>query len=119
MLHRRLGVLLLVSLLGAVSVTAQPVDLTPERFSFDPELTYNEEIPSPSEALGYEIGTQFSLHAHVVDYLETVADRSDRVTLGRYGETYEGRPLIYLTITSAENQGQLDQLKRKIGRSHV
>ena len=116
MLHRRLGVLLLVSLLGAVSVTAQPVDLTPERFSFDPELTYNEEIPSPSEALGYEIGTQFSLHAHVVDYLETVADRSDRVTLGRYGETYEGRPLIYLTITSAENQGQLDQLKRNSRR---
>jgi hypothetical protein len=109
---RRILVGLVLGLFVGMGVQAQPVDLSPKRFSFDPDLTYSEEVPSPTEALGYEIGTQFTLHADVVDYFRTIAEASDRVTLGTYGETYEGRTLVYLVFSSAENQGRLDELKR-------
>lgn len=114
-LSRVLPVLLIV-LLGVGSAGAQPTDLTPERFSFEPSLSYDSTIPSPEDALGYEMGTQFTLHADAVDYLRTLADASERVTMGTYGETYEGRMLPYLVVTTAQNQGRLDQLKRNSRR---
>lgn len=109
--HRLLATLPLI-LLAAGSATTQPVDRTPERFSFDPDLTYSDAVPAPSEALGYELGTECTLYAYAVDHLRTVAEASDRVALKEYGETYEGRLLVYLVVTSAENQGRLDTLKR-------
>ena len=114
-LPRVLPVLLIV-VLGVGSAGAQPTDLTPERFSFEPSLSYDSTIPSPEDALGYEMGTQFTLHADAVDYLRTLADASERVTMGTYGETYEGRTLPYLVLTTAQNQGRLDQLKRNSRR---
>ena len=91
--------ILSVSLLGIVlagSAAAQPADLTPERFPFEPTLGYDSDVPSPAEALGYKIGTQFTLHADALDYLRTLADASDRVTMDTYGTTYEDRTLPYL-----------------------
>ncbi|MFB6248724.1 MAG: M14 family metallopeptidase [Salinibacter sp.] len=113
---RRVFTALLLSLLVGTVAQAQPVDLSPERFSFDPNLTYSDQVPTPEEALGYEIGTQFTLHADAVDYLRSVAEASDRVKIGTYGETYEGRALIYLVFTSPQNQGRLDELKRNSRR---
>jgi hypothetical protein len=102
---------LVLCLALAVPAAAQPVDLAPDRFDFEPELPYDSAIPSPSDELGYEIGTEFTLYAHVVDYFETLAASSDRVTVAPYGETHEGRPLYYAVITSTGNHGNLDQIK--------
>jgi len=112
----RLLPIVLVALLGVGAAGAQPTDLTPERFSFEPSLSYDSTIPSPQDALGYEMGTQFTLHADAVDYLRTLADASDRVSMGTYGKTYEGRTLPYIVVTTAQNQGRLDQLKRNSRR---
>ena len=111
--------ILSVSLLGIVlagAAAAQPADLTPERFSFESTLRYDSDVPSPAEALGYKIGTQFTLHADALDYLRTLADASDRVTMDTYGTTYEGRTLPYLVVTSPQNQNQLDRLKQNSRR---
>ena len=111
--------ILSVSLLGIVlagSAAAQPADLTPERFPFEPTLRYDSDVPSPAEALGYKIGTQFTLHADALDYLRTLANASDRVTMDTYGTTYEGRTLPYLVVTSPQNQNQLDRLKQNSRR---
>lgn len=111
--------ILSASLLGIVlagAAAAQPADLTPERFPFEPTLRYDSDVPSPSEALGYKIGTQFTLHADALDYLRTLADASDRVTMDTYGTTYEGRTLPYLVVTSPQNQNQLDRLKQNSRR---
>ena len=113
---RRLFVGILLGLVVGTVAPAQPVDLSPERFSFDPDLTYDARVPTPEAALGYEIGTQFTLHADAVDYLRSVAEASDRVAIGTYGETYEGRTLLYLVVTSPQNQGRLDELKRNSRR---
>jgi len=56
------------------------VNLTPDRFAFEPELTYNSAIPSPAKVLGYELGERFTEYAATVDYMEKLAAASDRIT---------------------------------------
>jgi hypothetical protein len=114
-MSRLLPVALLV-LLAVPEGRAQPVDLSPDRFALDPDLEYADAVPAPAEALGYEIGTQFTLYADVVDYLRTVAEASDRLRLRTYGTTHERRTLVYLVATSPENQARLPQLKRNSRR---
>ena len=86
------------------------VDLTPERFAFEPELSYNPDITSPESFLGYELGERFTLYANSVEYFKLLASQSNRVTIDEYGETYEGRKLYYLTITSKANHERLDDI---------
>jgi hypothetical protein len=103
--------LLLAGLLlaGAASLSAQ-VDLTPQRFDFDPDISYDPAIPSPQDFLGYELGDQFTLYANSVAYFRALAAASDRITINQYGETYEGRPLINLVVTSPQNHARMDDV---------
>ena len=56
------------------------------------------QTPAPEAFLGYRLGDRFTPHHRVVDYVEAVAEASDRVTLVPYGETPEGRPLLALVV---------------------
>ena len=69
------------------------------------------QVQSPSEFLGYEIGSQFSRHSDVVRYFEHVAQNSDLVTYQEYGRTNERRPLTYAVITSKTNHGNLENIR--------
>ena len=69
------------------------------------------QLQSPSEYLGYEIGTQFSRHADVVRYFEHVAVNSNMVTFNSYGVTNEGRPLTYAIITSPKNLTNIESIR--------
>ena len=76
------------------------------------------QLQSPSEFLGYTIGTQFTRHADVVDYFEHVALHSDMVRYKAYGKTNERRSLTYAVVSSAQNienaeQIRLDNLKNR------
>jgi len=73
-------------------------------------LQLDPEIPSPRSFLGHAIGERFTRHAAVLDYLEAVASRSDRVTFHDYGRTHERRRLVYQVITSPENHARLDEI---------
>lgn len=70
------------------------------------------QLKSPSEFLGYEIGTEFSRHSDVVDYFEHVAENSNMVTYQSYGKTNERRPLTYAVVTSVANMANLDNIRR-------
>src|SRR5210317_1345518 len=69
------------------------------------------QIKSPSEYLGYEIGTQFSRHADVVSYFEYVAKNSNMVTYDQYGMTTERRPLTYAIVSSSDNIKNIEQIR--------
>lgn len=69
------------------------------------------KIQSPSQFLGYELGTQFTRHHQVIDYFEYLAQESDMVQLTQYGETYEKRPLIALYISNAENIKKAEDIR--------
>lgn len=70
------------------------------------------QVQSPSEFLGYEIGTQFSRHSDVVRYFEHVAKNSDLVTYQEYGKTNERRPLTYAVITTSANHSNLENIRK-------
>ena len=75
-------------------------------------LSHSQDLKSPSEFLGHELGTQFTRHHQVVDYYEHVAKvASDRVQLQEYGRTNERRPLIVAYLSTAENMRNLDSIR--------
>jgi len=77
-------------------------------------LCVSQDLKSPSEFLGYELGTQFTRHHQVVDYYQYVAKAaSDRVQLQEYGRTNERRPLIVAYLSSANNIQDLDKIREE------
>ncbi|MEO1011816.1 MAG: M14 metallopeptidase family protein [Bacteroidota bacterium] len=73
-----------------------------------------QEIQSPSTFLGYPLGTQFTRHHRIVDYFEYLArEASDQILLTEYGETYEGRPLLIVSVSSAKNMATLETIRRE------
>ncbi|NGP76034.1 hypothetical protein G3570_05295 [Balneolaceae bacterium YR4-1] len=102
------AVTLLFLILFSYSTTLSAQERT---FEFDSDITYDSEIPSPEEFLGYELGSSFTLHSDVMRYFQRLDELSDRITFHKYGETYEGRGLYYAVITSEKNQALIDQLR--------
>lgn len=72
----------------------------------------SQEIQSPQEFLGYEIGTRFTRHHKVVDYFKYVSNTLTNVQLEKYGETNEHRPLYVTYISSQENIDNLEEIRK-------
>ena len=70
-----------------------------------------EPLLSPSAFLGYELGTQFTPHHRVVDYAEYVAGASPNARLERYGQSYEGRPLMAAYVALPEHMARLGEIR--------
>ena len=68
--------------------------------------------PTPQEYLGYPIGERFTSYDRILDYFQELAKQSSLVTIEQMGETYEHRPLVLATITSAKNRAALDEIRR-------
>lgn len=94
---RRLVLAVVLSLLCAAGLTAQ------------------QAIPSPEEFLGYRIGERFTPHHRILDYFEELTKRSGLITMRQIGTTYEERPLVLATLTSAKNHAALEQIRANVG----
>ncbi len=74
-------------------------------------LSYNPDIPTPKEVLGYHPGEWHVSHDQLLYYMREVSAASDRMTMEEIGRTYEGRPLVQLTISNSSNLANLDRIK--------
>jgi hypothetical protein len=72
--------------------------------------TYDPAIPTPESVVGHEVGQWHITHDKLVKYLEVLASVSDRFHLENRGTTFEGRPLLLLTVTSPENHKRIDAI---------
>src|SRR5680860_582323 len=72
---------------------------------------FTQELQSPQDFLGYEIGTRFTRHADVVKYFEYVSENSSLMQYHTYGKTNEFRPLTYAVISSEENLKNLEEIR--------
>jgi hypothetical protein len=68
-------------------------------------------VPSPEEFLGHKLGERFTSWEQILGYFDELAKRSNLIAVQRIGETYEGRPLVLATITSAKNRVALDAIR--------
>ena len=95
----------------AKAVTAQTITTPTLGYYLPDNVTYNSEISTPQEVLGYVPGEWHVTHDKLIEYMRTLARESDRISIENRGTTYEGRPLVLLTITSVNNHKNLDQIQ--------
>ena len=84
-------------------------------FAILPAIPAMAQIPSPESVLGFKPGTDRKLADwdQVVGYFQKLAAAApDRVKLQVLGQTTMDRPLIVLTITSAENMKNLEHYRQ-------
>ena len=96
-------------MLSLIQVRAQQ-DISLDYYLPD-DVTYNENVPTPKEIIGHEVGEWHVTHDKLLRYMETLAEASDRISIENRGFTYEGRPVILLTITSSENHTNLETIR--------
>ena len=98
---------LFASILSFSTSIAQ-VDLT---YYLPANITYDSNIPEPKDVIGHEVGEWHISHDRLVNYMYSVAEASDRISIQQIGETFENRPLLNLIITSSENHKNLEQIR--------
>ncbi|MBM1107928.1 zinc carboxypeptidase [Aurantibacter crassamenti] len=77
-------------------------------------IGHTQELKSPSEFLGYSLGSQFTRHHKVVDYFQYLAQaESERMQLIEYGQTNEGRPLLLTYFSSKENIKNIEAIRKE------
>ena len=77
-----------------------------------PDADPDPAIPTPESVLGWEVGDWHVSHDKLLRYLEVLAEASPRVSLEITGHTWEQRPLLLLTITTADNQDRVESLRQ-------
>jgi hypothetical protein len=82
-----------------------------ERFSFEPGLAVNQNIPTPASFLGYELGEQSTYYSSIENYIKDLSKQSNRLKLVEYGKTYENRSLYLLVFSSPENLANLERIR--------
>ena len=103
-----------LSLLALIYFNASSQDYQVSLDYFLPNnLSYNSEIPTPASVIGYELGDWHITHDKLLQYMYRLAESSDRISIENRGETFEGRPLILLYISSPKNQKHLQEIRKK------
>jgi zinc carboxypeptidase len=74
-------------------------------------------IPA-SAILGHDIGVRSAFPAEIHELLRVWAEQSPRAELVDYATSHEGRPLIYLVVTSPDNMARLDEIQADMQRIH-
>jgi hypothetical protein len=78
-----------------------------------PGEKFDPAIPSPSQFLGYPIGDWHTRYDLIVKYFEKLDQISPMAQLQTIGYTHEHRPKVILTIASAANMANLEQIRLK------
>ncbi|SDM97485.1 M14 family metallopeptidase [Kriegella aquimaris] len=74
-------------------------------------ITYDQSIPKPQEVIGHEVGEWHVTHDKLVFYMHELAKASDRITIENRGQTFEGRPLLLLTVTTPQNHKNIEKIR--------
>lgn len=76
-----------------------------------PDISYNSAITTPESFFGFQIGDRHISHDQQMMYMQHIAAQSDRISIETYAHTYEGRPLLLLTITSSQNHQNIEDIR--------
>ncbi|MAY22750.1 MAG: zinc carboxypeptidase [Flavobacteriaceae bacterium] len=77
------------------------------------DVTYNPNIPTPKEVIGHEVGEWHVTHDKLVHYMYQLAEASNRISIENRGTTFEGRPILLLTITAPSNHQNLKSIRKQ------
>lgn len=97
-------------------ISAQPAVGTNATRLLSEDYSYDTSIPSPSDFLGYPLGSKAATYGEVAAYTAALAQASPYVIRRSYGISHEGRELTYLTITHPNNHEHLEELQQEHAR---
>lgn len=101
----------ITAVLLAAACVLPGMALAQNAYFFPSDQDFDERIPTPQQFLGYEIGTHYTRHDQLVAYFRELDRLSDRISVREIGKSYEERPLIVATVTSAANHARLEQIR--------
>jgi hypothetical protein len=82
---------------------------------FWPKTTYDPAIPSLQSALGHDHGKKITSSAQTITYLDALVTAApERTRLVQYATTWDGRPLVYLVISSKANMAQFEATQQRM-----
>lgn len=99
---------LALTAISFIVISQEKVDLS---YYLPQGVNYDSKIPTPKSVIGHEVGEWHITHDKLVQYMYTLADASDRITIENRGKTFEDRPLLLLKITSPKNHTNLEAIK--------
>ena len=85
---------------------------------FYPDGSYRNDVESPSEFLGFELGAHPAQYEEIVGYFRYLSDNFANVGFVHYATSYEGRELVYITITSDDNARRLREIRQNIAKRY-
>ncbi|VUX54907.1 Peptidase M14, carboxypeptidase A [uncultured Woeseiaceae bacterium] len=101
---------LLLSLAAALIAVAANAQ---QKFEYWPNADYDPSIPTIETILGYAPGERITWHKDALRYFNALeTSQPDRVSVHHYASSWEGRELVYVVISSAENMRRIDDIKR-------
>jgi hypothetical protein len=76
-------------------------------------MALGQSIPTPQEFVGHPIGAEKKLVRwdKIIEYMQVVANGSDRVIFDELGKSTDGNPLIMMVISSAANLGNIEHYR--------
>ncbi|QBY04103.1 hypothetical protein E2K93_06765 [Thalassotalea sp. HSM 43] len=98
----------------SLSLAAEPLS-----YYFPDQSDYEQQIPTPKQVFGFEVGDRHLRHDQLMDYFKQLAQASDKVQITEMGYSHEYRKQIIATISSKENLENLDDIlaqRRKSGK---
>ena len=82
------------------------------QYFFPSGVTFDPAIPTPEQFLGYPVGNWHTRHDRIVEYFKELARVSPKAHFQIIGYTHEQRPQVVLTVTSPENYGRLEDIRK-------
>jgi hypothetical protein len=102
---------ILISTISIIFLNAQEVpDLS---YYLPQDISYDQAIPTPASVIGHEVGQWHVTHDKLIFYMQALAASSDRIKIENRGTTFEGRPLVLLTISSPDNLSNLEAIRKE------
>ncbi len=80
-----------------------------------PSADYRADIPTLEETVGHSHGEALTSSRDVIEYLRALAAAEpSRIQIRSYGESWQGRDLVYAIISSPENMQALDEIQANL-----
>lgn len=74
---------------------------------------YNPALQSPQAFLGFDLEERLADWGDITRYVDYLAAASDRVSVERFGYTFERRRFLQVCITSPANQQRLEEIRQE------
>lgn len=103
---------LLLSVLLAFSFACFAQEKLDLNYYLPQVISYDATIPTPKDIIGHEVGEWHVTHDKLMFYMQALAASSDRISIENRGETFEGRPILLLTITTPKNHENIEQIRK-------